>query len=86
MKVELSERSRQVVERLVADGTYPNTETAVEAAIEALRDEWDDLDATLLAEQARSTRADGTFREATDAYLAEVRARGAAIINAKPSA
>jgi len=84
MKIELSERSRQVVESLVEDGAYPTPEAAVEAAIEQIADPWAGIDVAALAEQARRSRAEGTFREADDAYLAEVRARAQAIIDSKP--
>ena len=84
MKVELSERSRRTVESLVEDGTYATVEAAVEAAIEAFETDWDGIDVTELAGQARRSRSEGTFREADDAYFAEIRVKAHAIIESKP--
>lgn len=83
MKVELSERSWQTVENLVKDGTYATVEAAVAAAIEGLESDWDGIDVSELLEQERRSRAEGTFREADDAYTAEIRSRAQAIIDSK---
>ena len=72
------------MESLVEDGTYSSPEAAVEAALDLLQgDDWEGLDPEALARQANATRANGTFREANEAYIAEMRAKANAIIESK---
>ena len=84
MKVELSERAQKTVESLIEEGTYPSPEAAVEAALARLQDDdWAGVDMEALARQENATRAHGTFREADEAYVAEIRAKAQAVIEAK---
>lgn len=74
MKVELSERARARVERLVDAGEYPSVEAALEAAVEHLEPR--DVTPEEVAKAAAEGRADfaaGRFRDG-DEFAAELRA------------
>ncbi|MEO8541417.1 MAG: hypothetical protein ABI577_16865 [bacterium] len=76
MHVELSERARERLERLVEDGSYPSVEAAIEAAVASLRDSgFAGVDVEVLARQAEATRKNNTSRLIDGAYEAELAAK-----------
>ncbi|MGB4861354.1 MAG: hypothetical protein WBO97_02750 [Tepidiformaceae bacterium] len=77
MNVELSERARQRVEQLVADGAYPSVNAALEAAIRLLDDDArrpTSAQISAAAERGRADFAAGRFRDG-DSVAQELRTR-----------
>jgi hypothetical protein len=83
MTLELSARTEQYLESVVANGTYPTKEAALEAAVEALRSKREQIPLVPAehmerVEQGIISAEAGRCRELTDADWEDLRRRAIA--------